>query len=44
VRDVERILGRAAFVAQVKRRRFHIIENVGQFVIFCNGELVRVIV
>ena len=43
VRDVDRITGRAAFVAEVERRGFHMVENAGQFVIFCNNEPVRVI-
>jgi len=43
VRDVDRIVGRAAFEAEVQRRGFHMVENAGQFVIFCNNEPVRVI-
>lgn len=43
VRDVDRIVGRAAFEAEVRRRGFHMVENAGQFVIFCNNEPVRVI-
>ena len=42
-RDVDRIVGRAAFVAEVRRRGFHMVENAGQFGIFCNNEPVRVI-
>ena len=36
VRDVERILGRAAFERELRRRGFRAVENSGQFVIFCN--------
>ena len=41
VRDVERLVGRAAFLAELKRRGFTVVENAGQFVIFCNSEPVR---
>lgn len=44
VRDVERIVGRAAFEAEIRRRGFHVVENAGQFVIFCNAESIRQIV
>ncbi len=43
VRDVDRIVGRDVFVAEVQRRGFHMVENAGQFVIFCNNEPVHVI-
>ena len=42
-RDVERVMGRAAFRAELERRGFHAVENAGQFVIFCNNEPVRVV-
>lgn len=42
-RDVERIVGRAAFERELRRRGFHAVENAGQFVIFCNNEQVRVL-
>jgi hypothetical protein len=38
VRDVERIIGRSAFAAELKRRGYRAVENAGQFVIFCNNE------
>ena len=38
VRDVERYVGRDAFLAEIRRRGFPVIENAGQFVIFCNQE------
>jgi hypothetical protein len=43
VRDVERILGRGAFEAYLKRRGFRAVENAGQYVIFCNRDPLRVI-
>ena len=43
VRDVERLLGRDAFIAELDRRGFRAVENAGQFVVFCNREpIVRV--
>jgi hypothetical protein len=44
VRDVEMILGRAALEAAVHRRGWHMIENAGQFVIFCNQDPIRLVV
>lgn len=41
VTDVDRILGRKAFLAEMQRRGFTVVENAGQFVIFCNCEPVR---
>ena len=43
VRDVERILGRAAFEQELRRRGFCAVENSGQFVIFCNRAPIRLI-
>lgn len=43
VRDVERILGRDAFEAEIRRRGYRAIENAGHFVIFCNREALRLI-
>jgi hypothetical protein len=43
VRDVERLAGREVFVAEVRRRGFHAVENAGQIVVFCNNEAVRVV-
>lgn len=43
VRDVDRLVGRDRLVAEVRRRGYHMIENSGQFVIFCNnGTLHRI--
>ncbi|MDP5086047.1 MAG: hypothetical protein NWQ23_11545 [Yoonia sp.] len=41
VRDVEREIGRAAFVTEVSRRGFHLVECGGQFIVICNpGQLI----
>ncbi len=39
-RDMERMVGRAAFVAEIHRRGFTAVENAGQIVVFCNAEKV----
>ncbi|MBC2837036.1 N-(5'-phosphoribosyl)anthranilate isomerase [Paragemmobacter straminiformis] len=44
VRDVERLIGRRRFLYEAERRGFHVAENAGQFVIFCNQEPVRLLV
>jgi len=41
--DVERIVGREAFEAEIQRRGYRAVENAGQYVIFCNAEPVRVV-
>jgi hypothetical protein len=41
VRDVERYVGRESFLEEMKRRGFPVVENAGQFVIFCNREPIR---
>lgn len=38
VRDVEREIGRAALIAEVERRRFHLIECADQFIIICRAD------
>ena len=43
VRDVERLIGRARFRAELERRGFRAVENAGQFVIFCNRAPVRIL-
>jgi hypothetical protein len=40
-RDVDRYVGREAFLAEMRRRGFGVVENSGQFVIFCNQEPIR---
>ncbi len=44
VRDIDRYLGRDAFLAEMRRRGFPVVENAGQFVIFCNQEPIRRVV
>ena len=41
VRDVERLVGRGLFLSELRRRGFSVVENAGQFVVFCNSEPVR---
>jgi hypothetical protein len=41
VRDIDRFVGRTAFLAEMRRRGYPVIENAGQFVIFCNREPIR---
>ncbi len=38
VRDVERLVGRDTFLAELDRRGYRAVENAGQFVTFCNAE------
>ncbi|ANT59109.1 N-(5'-phosphoribosyl)anthranilate isomerase [Salipiger sp. CCB-MM3] len=42
-RDIDRIVGRERFLAELDRRGFRAVENAGQTVIFCNCEPVRVV-
>jgi hypothetical protein len=42
-RDVDRYIGRDAFISEVYRRGFRAIENAGQIIIFCNQEPVRIL-
>ena len=41
VRDIDRFVGREAFLAEMRRRGFSVVENAGQLVIFCNREPIR---
>jgi hypothetical protein len=41
LRDVDRFVGREAFLAEMRRRGFSVLENAGQLVIFCNREPIR---
>jgi len=43
LRDIERYVGREAFIAELQRRGFRAVENAGQIVIFCNREPVRIV-
>jgi hypothetical protein len=44
VRDMERMVGRDVFSAEIARRGYSAVENAGQIVVFCNAEPVRVVV
>jgi hypothetical protein len=41
VRDVERLVGRDAFVNELRRRGYQAVENGRHFVIFCNSLPIR---
>ncbi len=41
VRDVERLVGRDAFLREVERRGFQAVQNGRHFVVFCNGLPIR---
>lgn len=43
IRDVEREIGRVALITEVRRRRFHLIECGGQFIVICNPGQMQVI-
>jgi len=43
VRDVDRIVGRAAFEAYLRSRGFRAVENAGQYIVFCNRDPVRIL-
>ncbi|WP_435259647.1 N-(5'-phosphoribosyl)anthranilate isomerase [Thioclava sp. FR2] len=34
--DVDRLIGRDRFFYEVRRRGFRVVENSGQFIVFCN--------
>lgn len=38
--DVDRIVGRARFLAELDRRGYRAVTNAGQVVVFCNRERV----
>jgi len=40
-RDIERMVGRDVFIAEIQRRGFTAVENGEQIVIFCNAQKVR---
>lgn len=44
VRDMERMVGRDVFEAELRRRGYSAVENAGQVVIFCNADPVRLTV
>ncbi|RVT85753.1 N-(5'-phosphoribosyl)anthranilate isomerase [Rhodobacteraceae bacterium CCMM004] len=41
VRDVERLVGRAAFAGAVAARGYQAVENGRHFVVFCNAHPIR---
>lgn len=43
ITDVDQLIGRERFLREVERRGFHVAQNAGQFVIFCNQEPVRLL-
>jgi hypothetical protein len=43
VRDVEREIGRDALELEVRRRGFHLLECVGDFVIVCSPVPIRIL-
>lgn len=43
VRDMERMVGREAFLAEIRHRGFTAVENAGQVIVFCNAEPVRLV-
>ncbi|MFC4733251.1 N-(5'-phosphoribosyl)anthranilate isomerase [Salipiger abyssi] len=42
-RDIERIVGRERFLAELDRRGFRAVENAGQIIVFCNRDAVRIL-
>jgi hypothetical protein len=42
-RDVDREIGRDAFVREVRRRGFHLVEVSGQYLVICNPGRMTVI-
>lgn len=40
-RDMERMVGRAMFEQEIRRRGFTAVENAGQVIVFCNAQPVR---
>lgn len=41
VYQVERLIGRDVFLAEAVRRGYPVIENAGQFIVFCNRGPIR---
>jgi hypothetical protein len=41
LRDIDQIVGRAAFGQELQRRGFHAVLNGDQVVIFCNNQPIR---
>ncbi|NJM83923.1 MAG: N-(5'-phosphoribosyl)anthranilate isomerase [Tabrizicola sp.] len=43
VSDVERLIGRERFLFEIRRRGYRVVENAGQFIVFCNREPIYVL-
>jgi hypothetical protein len=41
VSDVERLVGRDAFLSAMRKRGFRVVENAGHFIVFCNSDAVH---
>ncbi len=41
IRDVERLVGRDAFLYEIERRGFQVLENGRHFIVFCNDAPIR---
>lgn len=41
ISDVDRLIGRQRFLAEIRRRGFRVARNAGQYVVFCNREPVE---
>ena len=41
--DIDRIVGRAAFEAELRRRGYRAVESAGQVIIFCNRDPARIL-
>ena len=44
IRDIDRYVGHEAFLGEMRRRGYPVVENAFQFVTFCNQEPIRRIV
>jgi len=44
IRDMEQIVGRDRFAAEIARRGFSAVENADQVIVFCNAQPLRVVV
>lgn len=43
-KDMERMVGRAAFEQELRKRGYSAVENAGQVIIFCNAQPVHMTV
>jgi len=44
IADVDRIVGRARFLGEVRRRGYRLVQNADQYVVFCNRDPVVLLV